>query len=103
MFDLAFPVFFCLRHCAAPEAAKAQLRCQQSRMVALLEAARQGQVLEVTQLLERGCPPDAADAEGRTALTVAATHGQQVGGGIAGFGVVVCCLWSVAVREGFRA
>lgn len=65
--------------CAAAEAAKAQLRAQQSLVSALLDAARQGQRAQVAQLLERGCAPDAADAEGRTPLMLAAAHGRQVG------------------------
>jgi ankyrin repeat protein len=64
--------------CADADAAKAQLRAQQSLLSSLLDAARQGQEAQVAQLLERGGAPDAADAEGLTALMLAAAHGRQV-------------------------
>lgn len=57
---------------------------QQSLVSTLLDAARQGQEAQVAHLLERGCAPDAADAEGRTPLMLAAAHGRQVGWAAAG-------------------
>jgi hypothetical protein len=74
------PCYAMLCHAAAAEAARSRFRAQHSQVSALLDAARQGECGAVESQLERGCPVDVADAEGRTALMAAAAYGNLVSG-----------------------
>lgn len=78
-------------YAAAAEAAKSCLRTQRFQASVLLDAARQGDTSSVAQVLEKGCPVDAADPEGRTALMVAAAQGHLVSRLGWGLGLLVGC------------
>eukprot|EP00775_Hariotina_reticulata_P003994 gene3994-4245_t len=62
----------------SPEAAAAAAEAwKRERTEAALAAARYGDCAALQRLLERGCPVDAADYDGRTLLHVAVTNGQE--------------------------
>ena len=91
-----------LRH-AAPHIAPHALRCAVRltpalvffRAPALLQCARYGELAEVSELLAAGVSADAADADGRTALFLAAANGHAA--------VVQLLLANGAVRDAAAA